>query len=121
MPVIFLSVITAFIPFQATAHTILETSLPKSGAVLKLAPTKIVLSFAEPILKISGNKINKIQLFDWNKKNIKVLKQVVISNRISAIIPIQIANGRYTLSYRVVGKDGHVLNGSFNFTVKKKK
>jgi methionine-rich copper-binding protein CopC len=43
---------------------------------------------------------------------------VISGTRATAKIKQTLATGKYTVKYRVVSEDGHVVNGSYFFSVK---
>jgi methionine-rich copper-binding protein CopC len=95
----------------AFAHTHLVKADPADGSSLKAAPTKFVLTFAEPA------KLTALSL----QKDAEPVKKVgplptTASAQISIPAP-PLTAGKYTLSWRVVSNDGHVMPGKLSFTV----
>ena len=102
---------------QAFAHTKLESSIPENGSTVDESPKVILLSFNNTIrltkvtLSKAGEKPIKLKL-DKSKKfetNFSLsLKQVETSNQ----------SGEYSIEWRGIGQDGHVVKGEFTYTVK---
>ena len=102
----------------ASAHTTLIGSSPSKGAVLKVSPKNITLKFEEPLLTLKGHTINRITLADPKKAPIALEKMSVVGQSVLAQIssPLTLP-GKYKVSYRVAAQDGHVVTGSFFFTL----
>lgn len=107
--------------FQANsvmAHATLVKSDPPRRASLSIPPKQIQLWFNE---KIEGSYASVVVL-DSNKKSITDNNPEVVSDDPKSVvlnIP-EIEYGRYTVQYRVMSVDGHVIESSFDFSVKNK-
>ena len=113
----FISTITSLT--GASAHTVLVASSPSRDSIQAVSPREISLRFAEALLTLSGHEINRIYLFDPSHKAIKLGKSTVKSTILSAtILSRSLINGLYLVKYRVTADDGHVVNGSYTFTLK---
>lgn len=94
----------------AQAHAHLTAAVPADGSAGK-APEHIVLSFSEAAritamtLQRDGEEPHKLTYLPAEK-----------AARITVPLP-KLAPGRYTLSWRVVGEDSHVVPGTLHFTV----
>ena len=94
----------------AHAHAHLTAAVPADGSAGK-APEHIVLSFSEAAritamtLQRDGEEPRKLTSLPAEK-----------AARITVPLP-KLAPGRYTLSWRVVGEDSHVVPGTLHFTV----
>lgn len=107
--------------FQANlvmAHATLVKSDPPRRASLSLPPKQIQLWFNE---KIEGSYAS-VTVLDSNKNSItENSPEVVLDDPKSVVLNIpQIEPGRYTVQYRVMSVDGHVIESSFEFSVKNK-
>ena len=100
------------------AHAQLVKAEPARRAALNKAPTQIQLWFNEEIegayttLTVSGS----------NKKSVTDAKPSVVSDDPKSII-LQIpesTSGKYTVKFRVLSVDGHVVDSTYNYTVKSK-
>jgi len=94
----------------AHAHAHLTAALPAEGSAGK-APEQIVLTFSEAAritaltLQRPGEEPRKLTPLPVEK-----------AARITVPLP-KLSAGSYTLSWRVVGEDGHVVPGALHFTV----
>ena len=100
----------------AGAHALLRDSDPAAGSSLDRAPRRVVLSFTErPEVGLSS-----IQVLDTSGRRVEQGQSAPVQGE-----PLQLAvglgelaDGTYTVSWRVVSKDdGHVTAGSFAFGV----
>ena len=113
--------VIAFAPLVNTsgafAHTVLISSTPAVGSTIIGLPDSITLKFASPLLQIKGKSINTIQVIDPMKLQI-ASKPTVSGNTLTATLneSMKMAGG-FSVSYRVVAQDGHVVTGNYNFTV----
>ena len=100
------------------AHATLVKSDPPRRASLSSPPKHIQLWFNE---KIEGSYAS-VTVLDSNKNSItENSPEVVLDDPKSVILNLpQIEPGRYTVQYRVMSVDGHVIESSFDFSVKNK-
>jgi methionine-rich copper-binding protein CopC len=102
---------------SASAHATLVKSDPSRRASLSSPPKHIQLWFNE---KIEGAYAS-VTVLDSNKNSITENSPEVVSDDPKSVmlkIP-QIEPGRYTVQYRVMSVDGHVIESNFDFSVKK--
>ncbi len=102
----------------AFAHATLVKSDPPRRASLSLPPKQIQLWFNE---KIEGSYAS-VAVLDSNKKSVTENNPEVVSGDPKSVvlnIP-EIDPGRYTVQYRVMSVDGHVIESSYDFSVKNK-
>ncbi len=103
---------------QVYAHATLTKSDPPRRASLSAPPKHIQLWFNEEIER----DYSSIIVLDSNKNSItEALPEMVPGDLKSVVLPLpEINPGRYTVEYRVFSVDGHVVESSFGFMVKKK-
>jgi len=103
----------------AFAHTSLVTSNPAQSTVISRLPSKISLTFDDPLLTLGKTAINHVVVTDPTgvviTSGIDVVKGAVLSDVFKAS---QSSKGKYSVSYRVSAQDGHVVIGKFTFSVK---
>lgn len=95
----------------ASAHAHLEKSSPADGSVLASSPPSIVLSFSEAARLTALS----IQRGDEAKQNLKPLPTTA-AREISVPMP-PLKPGAYSLTWRVLSDDGHMMSGTVHFTV----
>ena len=103
-------------PVAALAHAVLVKSVPAQRAMLAEPPPRVELWFNER-LEPAYSKASVT-----NEAGAQVdLRDVAVSvedpRRLSLSLPA-LAPGRYTVSFRVLSVDGHVVESKLTFTVK---
>lgn len=100
------------------AHATLVKSDPPRRASLSSPPKQVQLWFNE---KIEGAYAS-VAVIDSKKRSITENNpEVVLDDPKSVILHIpQIEPGQYTVQYRVMSVDGHVIESSYDFSVKNK-
>ncbi|MGP5732916.1 copper resistance protein CopC [Arthrobacter rhombi] len=96
----------------AYAHAELLSTTPENGAVLDEAPAEAVLTFNESVQLIDGS----IRLFPGDDDPL-ILDAHVSNTSVIVTLPVDVPDGAYALSYRVVSADGHPISGAITFTI----
>jgi methionine-rich copper-binding protein CopC len=76
------------------------------------------MHFGEDILVIKGKNPNSILVSDSRGKKVSFGSTTISGAKISSALEAPLSPGKYTVKYRVVSADGHVVAGSYTFTVK---
>lgn len=93
------------------AHGQLVKAVPANGSTLTASPANFVLTFSEPV-KMTAVALQK------DSAPAKKLGPLPTAATAEVTIPAPgLAPGRYVLSWRVVGGDGHVVPGKVSFTM----
>ncbi|HLY53434.1 MAG TPA: copper resistance CopC family protein [Steroidobacteraceae bacterium] len=101
----------ALLPGVTQAHAHLLHAVPADGAVLRAAPARVVLTFSEPA------RLAVLWVAPENGARRRIASlPVEAAPEISVPLP-PLSPGRYTLTWRVIGSDGHVVPGELRFTV----
>jgi len=91
------------------------SSFPSANSTVVDFPMEVMLTFNEELLKVGQENPNKVEVFD--ESGALVSGGSVLSGA-SIAAPVGInGNGAYTVKYRVVSKDGHVIEDSYDFQV----
>jgi methionine-rich copper-binding protein CopC len=102
--VLFVLVATAY------AHAHLTAAVPAEGSAAK-APQQVVLTFSEAV------RITSMTLQREGEEPHKLTPlPAEVAARITVPLP-KLSPGKYTLSWRAVGDDGHIVPGALHFTV----
>ena len=98
------------------AHSMLTKAEPPRRAVLTKSPAQVRLWFNE---QLEGDYASLIVL-DANKQPITEVKPTLApDDPKSIILPLpELLPGKYSVKFRVLSVDGHVVESSFDFTVK---
>jgi len=101
--------------FPVNAHSTLVSSNPAADSTVVDFPMEVTLTFNEELLKVGQENPNKVEVFD--ESGTLVSGASVLSGA-SIAAPVGInGNGAYTVKYRVVSKDGHVVEDEYQFNV----
>lgn len=94
----------------ALAHSPLLASTPRDEAQLAEPPQTLDLAFKESV------RLVKLKLTSANSQQKLLLPKASESKEHS--VPMDpLPAGKHTVSWRAMGSDGHLMKGSFNFTV----
>jgi len=100
----------------AWAHAALVKSAPGSRETLSKPPTRIVLKFSEAV----EPKFSSVRLEDADGKAMP-LGSLMLSpgdpTQIEIAVPQALPRGSYTVRYRVLSQDGHVVKYGYTFRV----
>jgi methionine-rich copper-binding protein CopC len=102
----------------AHAHAALESTIPAKGAIVAKTTKTIVMRFAEDILVLQGKKPNSILVTNSSGKKVSLGNVTIAGAKITTALKVPLSPGKHTVKYRVVSADGHVVAGSYSFTVK---
>lgn len=99
----------------ALAHAKMTTSIPKDGAVVPAGLSEIELSFSKP-LRLT--LVHVIRAPDKEKTEVPLTSKLPSSFVNSAKVAVgALPAGPYEVSWKAVADDGHVMGGSFKFSV----
>ena len=100
----------------ALAHSMLIKAEPPRRAVLAKTPPQVKLWFNE---ELEGEYASLIVL-DAEKHPVTEIKpQLAPDDPKSIVLPLpELMPGKYSVKFRVLSVDGHVVESSFDFTVK---
>ena len=104
--------LTTALAAPATAHDRITGSDPADGSELAVSPTQIALTFSDEIQAVGG------QVLLVDAAGTQVVAGVPAVDGTSATLTVPtLANGPYTVTWRVVSSDGHPIDGTFGFSV----
>jgi copper resistance protein C len=98
------------------AHAKLVKSDPPNRATLNIAPKQIQLWFNE---EIEGS-FASVSLLDAEGKSVTDTSPETVPDDLKTVVlPLpEIAPGRYTVNFRILSTDGHVVESDYSFTLK---
>jgi len=104
------------VPTSAWPHARLVKSIPESRAVLSTAPAHVQLWFTERL------EAHFCQLSVWNAAGQRVDRGDIQRDpenpkKLAVGLPA-LAPGLYTVQYRVLSVDSHIVENQFTFTVR---
>ncbi|HET6319591.1 MAG TPA: copper resistance CopC family protein [Chloroflexota bacterium] len=102
----------------ALAHAALVKTEPPRRALLAKAPAEVRLWFNEDIESAYASLV----VLDIGKQPVtEVTPHLAPGDQKSLVLPLpELAPGKYSVQFRVLSLDGHVIQSSFDFTVKGK-
>ena len=99
------------------AHAMLVKAEPARRAVLATTPAQVRLWFNEEIEKDYASLV----VLDAEKPRNRDQAPVAPDDPKAIVLPLpELAPGKYTVKFRVLSVDGHVVDSSYDFTVKSK-
>jgi methionine-rich copper-binding protein CopC len=102
----------AVMPLIAFAHAHLKSSTPSDGSVLGAPPASIMLMFSEAV------RPTALTLQKGDDKSEQKLGPLPTKASAHLEVPSpQLAPGAYTIRWRALGEDNHVMSGAIKFTV----
>ncbi|MFD9935545.1 copper resistance protein CopC [Streptomyces massasporeus] len=102
----------------ASAHAALRGTDPDDGSVLKQAPRHITLTFTESV----GLLDDSFRVFGPDQRRVHAGEATHADGRSDTArvgLPGKLAQGTYTVAWRVVSADSHPVSGAFTFSVGK--
>ena len=123
----FLLTMLIILPMAAHAHSPLSSSFPSDGETLDVSPAEIVMEFKSPakLIKVELTKSKDKQeksllggLFGGDGESVPLGKSFLMLMNKRQVIPMpSLGEGDYSLSWRAMGEDGHVIKGELAFKV----
>jgi len=107
-----LCVLFVLMPAQVFAHSKLTESSPAADAVVTTSPEQISLTFNTTI-----SSAGRITLLNENGDKLALDNITVDEDTISAQPAEKLDNGSYTVTWNVIGGDGHAVEGKIGFQV----
>ena len=95
----------------AQAHAILQTATPADGASLDAPPTRVVLTFSEPVTPLA------FRLLRPDGEIVRLPDPRADGATIEAPLALEGVTGTAILNWRVASADGHPVGGSITFTI----
>ena len=95
----------------AFAHTQLSSSMPADQATVTAAPDKLELAFSEAV------RLTALSLEDSAGKGYELGALPTTTQREFALSMPALPAGSYSVGWRAVGADAHVVSGEIHFSV----
>jgi copper resistance protein C len=98
------------------AHLSVVKTMPADESYVSEPPGRVQIWFNQQ----PSPRISRLELRGPNEQEVELGKVEVHSEdrSISAAVPAPLAPGKYAVTWRSAGDDGHVMRGTFTFTVK---
>lgn len=104
--------------YSSYAHSSMIEQIPKGNATITEMPQKVKLIFDEELLDLGSG--NSVIVRNPDGKEVTTGATKLLSSNISRDLTASTMPGKYSVSYRVVSADGHVVEGTYQFILKTK-
>ncbi|MFD3309902.1 copper resistance CopC/CopD family protein [Streptomyces sp. NPDC058694] len=102
----------------ASAHSAVRETTPGEGTVLKSAPKQVTMTFTESV----GITDDSLRVLSPENRRVNAGDTEHASGRSDTVrVPLDdgLADGTYTVAWRVVSADSHPISGAFTFSIGK--
>ena len=107
-----IGLVLAALPLTLWAHAQLVAASPANDAVLTQAPQNFKLQFSEPA------RLTALSLQKDNEEPHRIGPLSSAPSALWVIAAPTLAPGGYTLNYRVLSDDSHIVSGSIKFRIR---
>ncbi|AND42942.1 MAG: copper resistance CopC family protein [Bacillota bacterium] len=97
---------------NAFGHTGLESSSPQDGEVITAGPNDIKMTFETKVEQGSTFEVTNA-----NGDSISIENITLSNNQMTGRLSNDLANGAYKVNWKIIGADGHPIEGQFSFSV----
>jgi copper transport protein len=102
-------------PASAFAHASLVRSAPGLRERLSAPPSQVVLTYDQPVDAVK----DALVVLDAKGRNVaKPARAVKLKRQLVAALPKNLPTGAYTVRWRALSSDGHVVSGLYTFGVR---
>jgi methionine-rich copper-binding protein CopC len=113
-----IAVLTIHASPSAHAHSKITSFSPRPNAVVAELPRKVTITFSEAPLTFKKKKVNLISVTNPEKNLVSIGQTKVVGKALVIALSDQEApSGKYLVTYRMASPDGHVVSGSYRFTL----
>ena len=109
--------VALLVPSLASAHAVLESSIPERGANFREAPAAVELRFSEPVEASFGS----LRVFSSDGEAARAASRSFRpggeGSKLGVRLPDDLEDGTYTVTYRVISADSHPVSGGFVFSI----
>jgi copper resistance protein C len=99
----------------SSAHVEIVSAFPERLATVNPFPTEVMIEFSGKLQTLDGKAGNSLEVIDSTGIAINLGDPIIEGAKIVTKISDQSAPGVFTVKYRVVGEDGHVIEGDYTF------
>ena len=110
-----IAVSAIFMAPNASAHVEIVDSYPRQFSNVNPIPTQVWIQFSGDLQTLEGQAVNSIEVVDSTGIAVNYEDAVIEGGKITTKVSGQSAAGVFTVKYRVVGDDGHVIEGDYTF------
>ena len=100
---------------SSSAHVEIVSTFPERFANVNPIPTQAWIQFSGDLQSLNGEAVNSLEVIDSTGIAVNFGDPIIEGAKIMTKISGQSAPGAFTVKYRVVGDDGHVIEGDYTF------
>jgi len=108
---LFLILFSFNLNFKVSAHSYVKESNPTEGEVVKESLELIDITFETEIETLGELSLSN------NNQTVEVKNITIEDDRLIGKLEKPLENGQYKATWKIVGEDGHPLEGTISFTV----
>ena len=116
---IFVSFVIGFIALlsmpSSSAHVEIVSTFPERFSNVNPIPTQLWIQFSADLQTLEGEVVNSLEVIDSTGIAVNFDDPIIEGAKIMTKISGQSAPGSFAVKYRVVGDDGHVIEGDYTF------
>lgn len=116
LPLALILIISLTLPLPVFAHAVLVQSHPEVDSTINASPEQVNIWFNENV----ASEFKALAVINSAGKRVdnKDIKQARLDRSHIYITTPQLPPDTYTVRYRVMSADTHIVTGRFNFTIK---
>jgi methionine-rich copper-binding protein CopC len=99
----------------SSAHVEIVASFPERFTNVNPIPREVWIQFSGELQTLDGEAVNTLEVIDSTGLSVNFEDPVIDGAKILTKISGQSAPGVFIVKYRVVGDDGHVIEGDYTF------
>jgi len=99
----------------SSAHVEITSTFPERFANVNPIPTQVWIQFSGELQTLDGEAVNSLEVIDSTGLSVNFEDPIIEGAKITTKVSGQSAAGVFTVKYRVVGDDGHVIEGDYTF------
>jgi methionine-rich copper-binding protein CopC len=100
---------------SSSAHVEIVSSYPEQFSNVNPIPTEVWITSSGELQTLEDEVLNTLEVIDSTNLAMNIGDPVIEGAKIMTKISEQSAPGVFTVKYRVVGDDGHVIEGDYTF------
>jgi methionine-rich copper-binding protein CopC len=100
---------------SSSAHVEIVSSFPERFANVNPIPREVWIQFSGALQTLDGEAVNSLEVIDSTGLSVNFEDPIIDGAKIMTKVSGQSAAGVFTVKYRVVGDDGHVIEGDYTF------
>lgn len=100
-----------------SAHLTVVKTAPVADSTISTSPERLAVWFSQ----VPSSRLSRLELRGPNPEDLVPLEKVIVDDQdrsVSVRLSRALTPGTYTVAWRTAGDDGHVMRGTFTFSVR---